>query len=56
MNKAPRNHVVLALMKRGSSGAGAHDKTKKSGRQKSKMQLKTAIKKGSFNEPFLHII
>lgn len=54
MNKAPRNHVVLALVQRGARGAGAHVKTQKANRQQSKMQLKASMKKGSFHEPFLH--
>lgn len=35
----PRNHVVLALMRRGS-GQGVHDKTEKAKRRGNKVELR----------------
>lgn len=46
VNTTPRNHVVVALISRGNTGAGSHGKSKKAMRNKDKRDLKLTLKHG----------
>ena len=51
MNIKPRNHVVLALLKR-SGGSGAHIKPRKAQRQQHRRELHNLLKQAKGSDSF----